>query len=189
MVHDAAAAAACVENLNAGREAVGQSRHERQDVRLDRREHRLPAVLAHHGMETSVFFVRDSATLLEALDDVIFHASEHPDPLGEYRHVVGGGCTAQERGMLRRQFVAQGFRIDLDNTGADHGAEPFPNISLVQLRAFGNFLRSGWRRLAQDVEKSRAVANGHHQAERPIVEGGDNAAGERLGSCRIEISL
>ena len=62
-VQDAATAASDIEDADAGYELVGQARYKRQDVRLQRREHGLPAVLRHHGMEARKPGIRHTAAL------------------------------------------------------------------------------------------------------------------------------
>jgi hypothetical protein len=70
--------------------------------------------------------------------------------------------------------------IDLDHARGDHGAEPFPHVSLVELRAAGDLFRRRRRHHAERVEETGPVADRHHEAEGPMVEGLEHAAGEGL---------
>ena len=74
-VQDAAAAAAGVEHADAVGEPLGQPGHERQDVRLERRQHGLAAVFGHDRVEAREPLVRHAAAVAEALDDVVFDAA------------------------------------------------------------------------------------------------------------------
>ena len=58
------------------RQPLGQPGHERQDVRLERRQHGLAAVLGHHLVEARELLVGHAAAVLEALDDVVLDAAE-----------------------------------------------------------------------------------------------------------------
>jgi hypothetical protein len=113
------------------REPVHEVRNEGKDVRLQRREHRLAAVLGHHLVETGEPLVGHAAALSEALDDVVLHGAQEGDVLGEHRHVIGSGRPGQEGGMLRRQREMGSARIDFHHTCGDHRAEPLADVTLV----------------------------------------------------------
>jgi hypothetical protein len=61
VVEDAPTAAAHVEHPDARGQAIGQTGHQRHDVALEARGHRLAAVLGHHGVEALVALVGDAA--------------------------------------------------------------------------------------------------------------------------------
>ena len=70
---------------------------------IPRREHGLPAILRHHGMEARIPGIRHTAALLKARDDVIFDTAEQRDILREHRYVIGGSRPGQISGVLCRQ--------------------------------------------------------------------------------------
>ena len=182
----ASAPASGIEHANPPGEGVGETRHERQDVRLERGHHRLAAVLGHHVVKPRELLVGHAAALPEALDDRVFDAAQERDVLREHRDVVGTGRARHRGGVLGRQAEGDRRRVDVDDTGRDHGAEPLADVAFVQPGPARQSGRGHRRLIAHRVEEGRPVTDRRHQAERSAVEVAQQTAGKGLSFLRIE---
>lgn len=71
---------------------MGLAGGERQDVLVQRADHRLSAVLRHHLVVVRIFGIGHAAAAVEAVDHLVLDESHHRDVLGEVAEVFGSGC-------------------------------------------------------------------------------------------------
>jgi hypothetical protein len=79
----------------------------------------------------------------------------------------------------RRQAVAAGLRIELDQLAGRHRAEPFANVALGETGLFGQLL-ARHRAMLHRFEQTGAVPDRNHHGERRLIGHPDQALGEFL---------
>ena len=149
---------------------LGQTRHQRQNVRFQRRQHRLAAVLGHDVVETWKLCVRNAAALLEAFDDLVFDAAQERNVLREHGQIVRARRPRQKSRMLGGQENRFGRGIDLDDPAGDHRAQPLAHVALIEPGLSGDLRGRRRRRPAHRIEQTGAMADRDHQAQRAVVE-------------------
>ena len=154
---------------------VGQ----RQDVIGQRGDDRLRTFLGHHFVKAVKRFVVHAAAVLEALDNLVFDAAQHGQPLHRGGEVHRHRSARQQRRMLGRQLVRSIRRIVVHDAAGDHRAEPFANVALVETGLLGNLRPTSRRQLGHHIEQAGAMADADHQAQRAAVEDANQSIGKR----------
>jgi hypothetical protein len=73
--------------------------------------------------------------------------------------------------------------------GRNHGAQPFPRVTLLKTGIPGDIEARGWRKPRHDIEQACAMSNGHHQRQRAGVQHPDQPLFERGALCRIDLRI
>jgi hypothetical protein len=185
--HRQPAAAPDVEHLDTRGQALRQSRHQRQDVIVQRRDDRLRALLGHHLVEPVVRLVPHAAAVRERFHQLVLGRPEDRDELRGDGHIVGRRGARQDGRVLGRQPVGVCRRVVLDDAPGDHRPEPLADVPLVELGLRRDLVRS--RRAGepgQRVEQAGAVAERGHQCEHGVVEHAGHHPGERVHLLGVE---
>ena len=95
-----------------------------------------------------------AAAVLEALDDLVFDAAEHGEPLhrgGE----IGRHCRARQQAACSagNSYVCVGWIVIHDPAG-DHRAEPLADIAFVEPGLLGNLVGRRGRQLGHHIEQA-----------------------------------
>jgi hypothetical protein len=72
--------------------------------------------------------------------------------------------------MLWREPVPIAAGIYVDDAARNHGAEPFPHITLVEPGMARDFVGGRWWQFAHGVEQTHPVTDRNHEAKSAIVE-------------------
>ena len=115
--------------------------NERKDMSRQAFDDPLTVFVRHHGMKSPICAVRHAPSVMERFDDRVFGAAENRNPLRGHRDVVGASGTRQAGCAMRRKLICICIGIVVDDPAGHHGAKPFADVSLVQLRSFRNLAR------------------------------------------------
>src|SRR4029078_2866750 len=85
--------AADIEDIDSAFKLIGEAVGKRQDMIRECGHHRLSALFGHDLVEAVKCFVSDATTGTEALDNFVFDAAKHGDPLHGRRKVYRNRCS------------------------------------------------------------------------------------------------
>ena len=85
----------------------------------------------------------------------------------------------EQRGMRRRNAVAEARFVQRDDPCGGHRAKPFADVALVEASAVGEFL-AGRRTLLDRFEQAGAVSDRDHKRGRRAIEDSEQPAAEFL---------
>lgn len=176
-VYGMPAAAANVGHVDALRHAFGQALDEGKDVVEEGGVVDGGAVLRHDAVEFAVLRIRHAPAPAEALDQRRLHPGHQRDELGQARQVVRSGGMSQA-GVFRRQLVRGGPRVVRHHPASGHGAQPLPDVALLQSGGVSDLGARRWRQLSQRVEQPDVVAHTQQERQRRVVDGRNDPAGE-----------
>jgi hypothetical protein len=128
----------------------------------------LPAVLSHHVVKTGVRAVGYAPALREALDDASLNFPEHTYVLRKIGDVADFLLIGEELGDRFRQNEL--ISLDRNDSSGSHGAEPFANITFIEVRCPGELFTRARAYAAKSLKEAGAMSDRNHQAQRTVVQ-------------------
>ena len=181
-------AATDVGDVRAGAQSLRQTVDQRQDDVDQCGVEHLAALLGHQRVESRIVAVRQTAAVVEAVDDLLLDLAEQRDELRDSGEVVGAGGAGQRRRMVARQRIRMCRGVVVHDLGGHHTAEPLPHVAFVEPGGVGDLGTGGRREVRQRVEQSGLVADAQQQGHAGTVDSADDPFGELLAWAHPRVS-